>query len=142
MRTSSAPYVVDIDIPGDTLRLTPLPKRPEDTAVTASLGSNPDGESEEAEPQVGAKNEKTTEKSAADKSQALSPAPRIPKDRYVAPEMAQWARIYRIGHSLLMPTHVNDSKAMLFILDTGAFSNMMSDACGAHGNQGQLRRNG
>ena len=25
-----------------------------------------------------------------------------------------------------MPTHVNDSKAMLFILDTGAFSNMMS----------------
>ncbi|HEY4900542.1 MAG TPA: aspartyl protease family protein, partial [Terriglobales bacterium] len=53
-------------------------------------------------------------------------SPRLPKDRYVAPEMAKWARIYRVGHDLLMPTHVNDSKAMLFILDTGAFSNMMS----------------
>ena len=40
--------------------------------------------------------------------------------------MANWARIYRIGHDLLMPTHVNDSKAMLFILDTGASLNMMS----------------
>jgi hypothetical protein len=40
--------------------------------------------------------------------------------------MANWARIFRIGHDLLMPTHVNDSKAMLFVLDTGASVNMMS----------------
>ena len=40
--------------------------------------------------------------------------------------MAKWARVFRIGHGLLIPTHVNDSKVMLFMLDTGAFSNMMS----------------
>jgi hypothetical protein len=45
--------------------------------------------------------------------------------------MANWARIYRIGHDLLMPTHVNESKAMLFILDTGASLNMMSTRAAA-----------
>jgi hypothetical protein len=40
--------------------------------------------------------------------------------------MAQWARIYRIGHDLLIPTHVNDAPLMLFILDTGSFANMIS----------------
>ena len=41
--------------------------------------------------------------------------------------MAKWTPVYRINHDLLIPTHVNDSKTMLFILDTGAFSNMMSN---------------
>jgi tetratricopeptide (TPR) repeat protein len=119
-------YVVDIDIPGDMLRLTPLPKRPEEAQAKASLASEPDADSEAAEQPESTKDANPAGKSTTDKGPATSPAPRIPKDRYIAPEMAQWTRIYRIGHSLLMPTHVNDSKAMLFILDTGAFSNMMS----------------
>jgi predicted aspartyl protease/Tfp pilus assembly protein PilF len=117
-------YVVDIDIPGDMLRLSPLPKRPDDTNVKASLASESDSDVE-SEPES-AKDAKPEEKPAADKAVAALPAPRFPKDRYIAPEMAQWARIYRIGHSLVIPTHVNDSKTMLFILDTGAFSNLMS----------------
>jgi hypothetical protein len=40
--------------------------------------------------------------------------------------MAQWARIYRIGHDLLIRTHISDSPSMLFILDTGSFANMIS----------------
>jgi hypothetical protein len=40
--------------------------------------------------------------------------------------MAQWARIYRIGHDLLIRTHISDSPSMLFILDTGGFANMIS----------------
>lgn len=51
---------------------------------------------------------------------------RLPKDRYVAPQMASWSTVFRIGHTLLIPTRANDSKTMLFILDTGSFSNTMS----------------
>lgn len=119
-------YVVDIDIPGGMLRLTPLPKRPDESAAQTSLaseaGSEPD-EDEQAESSTGTGSE---ERPAPGKN-AAPPAPaRLPRDRYIAPEMANWARVYRLGHNLLIPTHVNDSKAMLFILDTGAFSNVLS----------------
>ncbi len=119
-------FVVDIDIPGDMLRLTPLPKRPEDSAVKVSLTSESDADTESEEQEASTPQPKPDEKSVADKSSAAPTPARLPKDRYIAPEMAKWARIYRIGHDLLMPTHVNDSKAMLFVLDTGAFSNMIS----------------
>src|SRR5271165_6098236 len=119
-------YVVDIDIPGDMLRLSPLPKRPEDTAVKASLASEADSDVDPAEHDGNAPQPKPDEKSVADKSAPAPPPARLPRDRYIAPEMTKWARIYRVGHDLLMPTHVNDSKTMLFVLDTGAFSNMMS----------------
>jgi hypothetical protein len=117
-------YVVDIDIPGDTLRLTPLPRRPDETQVKASLASESAGDSDDQE--EGPKEAKPEQKLAAEKNSASVPAHRIPKDRYIAPEMAQWARIYRIGHDLLIPTKVNDSHSMLFVLDTGAFTNTMS----------------
>lgn len=51
---------------------------------------------------------------------------RLPKDRYIAPEMSNWTRVFRFGHAMLVPTNVNDSKAMLFGLDTGAFNNILS----------------
>ena len=118
-------YIVDIDMPSGMLRLTPLPKRPGETAVKTSLASEegPEPDNEEQEESARPASE---EKSAADKSTASVPPVRLPKDRYTAPEMANWARVYRIGHQLLIPTRVNDSKAMLFILDTGAFSNLLS----------------
>ena len=124
-------YLVDIDIPGDMLRLSPLPRRPEDPNAKASLATGADSDADPEEQQASAPPSKLDEKSSADKTSAektsavVTPA-RLPKDRYIAPEMAKWARIYRIGHDLLIPTHVNDSKTMLFVLDTGAFANMMS----------------
>jgi predicted aspartyl protease/Tfp pilus assembly protein PilF len=119
-------YVVDIDIPADMLRLSPLPKRPEDSAAKASLASEADSNPDPDDQAESAKAPSPQEKPGPDKSPAPAASPRLPKDRYIAPEMAKWARIYRIGHDLLVPTHVNESKTMLFILDTGAFSNMMS----------------
>jgi hypothetical protein len=44
--------------------------------------------------------------------------------------MADWTKVFRFGHSILVPTSVNDSKAMLFGLDTGAFSNLRSERAG------------
>ncbi len=119
-------YVVDIDMPGDMLRLTPLPKRPDESATQTSLDSEADSESDKDEQEESSKGTAREEKPSPKKSATSPSAARLPRDRYTAPEMANWARVYRIGHNLLIPTHVNDSKAMLFILDTGAFSNMMS----------------
>lgn len=117
-------YLVDIDLPGMKLKLSPLPKRPEDAVAPKSLNS-------EGEDQANAerKEENSTEQdsrqprsSAADSK----PARRLPKDRYIAPEMANWTKVFRFGHMMLVPTFVNDSPAMLFGLDTGAFANILS----------------
>ena len=117
-------YVVDIDFPEEKLRLIPLPKRPEDANEKATLSSEAASDADDQTEATTAKPESKDGKSADEKVPAL----RIPKDRYIAPEMASWSRIFRIGHNLLMPTRVNDSKLMLFILDTGSFSNTMSPA--------------
>lgn len=47
-------------------------------------------------------------------------------DRYIAPEMKDYTPIFRFGHMLLIPTTVNDSTSMLFLIDTGAFDNMIT----------------
>ena len=115
-------YVVDIDFPVEKLRLSPLPKRPEDNEVKATLASESNSDADDDTEGHVAKSTAEEGKAAADPTPALH----IPKDRYVAPEMANWSRVFRIGHNLLVPTRVNESKTMLFILDTGAFSNTMS----------------
>ena len=53
-------------------------------------------------------------------------ARRFPKDRYVAPEMANWTRAFRFQGLMLVPTFVNDSPSMLFGIDTGGFTNLLS----------------
>jgi hypothetical protein len=40
--------------------------------------------------------------------------------------MVNWTKVFRFGHAMLVPTSVNDSKPMLFGLDTGAFTNVLS----------------
>jgi predicted aspartyl protease len=52
-------------------------------------------------------------------------APRV-HDRYTAPEMKDYTQIFRFGHTLLIPTHVNDSAPMLFLIDTGGFDNAIT----------------
>ncbi len=113
-------YIVDVDIPASMLRLSPLPKRPDDAAkAEASLSSESRSDSDQQD-------DAASDQKFAEKNTQKPAAPTPPKDRFVAPEMANWARVYRVSHDLLMPTHVNDSKTMLFILDTGASLNMMS----------------
>jgi tetratricopeptide (TPR) repeat protein len=121
-------YLIDIDLPGMRLKLSPLPKRPEDTVAPTSL--NTEGEeqanAEQKENSVARQTSKEQSSSALDSKTARS----LPKDRYVAPEMADWTKVFRFGHNVLVPTSVNDSKPMLFGLDTGAFSNILSVRAG------------
>jgi tetratricopeptide (TPR) repeat protein len=59
---------------------------------------------------------------------AHSAAPRNLHDRYVAPEMKDYTKIFLIGHALLIPTSVNSFPTKLFLIDTGSFDNTLSVA--------------
>jgi len=121
-------YLIDIDLPGMRLKLSPLPKRPEDTVAPKSLNS--EGEEQSNAEQKEDSGNEPTPKDQKSPPPISKPARRLPKDRYIAPEMADWTKVFRFGHSILVPTSVNDSKAMLFGLDTGAFSNLLSVRAG------------
>jgi tetratricopeptide (TPR) repeat protein len=121
-------YLVDIDLPGMKLKLSPLPKRPEDAVAPKSLNS-------EGEEQANAEQKEDSDASQAapktpNGTAPLKPTRNLPKDRYIAPEMSDWTKVFRFGHTILVPTSVNDSPFMLFGLDTGAFSNLLSVRAG------------
>jgi hypothetical protein len=86
-------YVVTLDIPSRVLRLDPLPKRPDDTGAAGPA----------------------LDTSGADMEDTVTP-----RNRYVAPEMANWTKIFRSGHDLIFPTNINGGPTRLFIMDTGA----------------------
>ena len=44
-------------------------------------------------------------------------------DRTFSPDMKDFDRVFSYGHMLLIPTKVNKSEPLLFLLDTGAFVN-------------------
>jgi tetratricopeptide (TPR) repeat protein len=127
-------YLIDIDIPGQKLRLSPLPKRPEDATARTALNTDdesvttpeekPATEGEKASSSNSSREPPTREARRA--PQDATPESRLPKDRYIAPDMASWTKIFRFGHQLLIPTLVNDSKPLLFLIDTGAGLNMLS----------------
>jgi tetratricopeptide (TPR) repeat protein len=68
----------------------------------------------------------------------LNPLPKNPEstgndeealDRYIAPEMQSFTKIYRFGHDLVLPATLGTAKKNatgLFILDTGSFANTIS----------------
>ncbi len=100
--------LVTLDYPMRRLDLGPLPPRPQETSpAKPSLDTN-------------------TAEDAGAKSGADPKADAGPQDRYIAPEMKDWTRIYRIGHQLIIPAALNQSKPKLFILDTGAFTTSIS----------------
>lgn len=43
-------------------------------------------------------------------------------DRYIAPEMQSYTRVFRFGHLLLLPTKLNDTVSKLFLIDTGSLT--------------------
>jgi tetratricopeptide (TPR) repeat protein/predicted aspartyl protease len=96
-----AHYLVTVDFPGRELRLTELPKRPDDPA-----------------------NEKPVRLEEASSAAGDSD----PEDRYVAPEMESYTTVFRFGHMLLVPTALNDCDAprKLFLIDTGSDHNHIS----------------
>src|SRR5581483_10069457 len=83
---------------------SPLPQQPDD--VTAPKSLNSEGESQSTAEQY----EKPAADAGADKKADETRRP-VPRDRYIAPEMANWTKVFRFGHMLLVPTNVNESKA-------------------------------
>jgi hypothetical protein len=117
-------YLIDIDIPGQKLRLSPLPKRPDEAAAPTALNSA--GETRGA-PEDNVENGGAEQPSPNPAKPAnLAANPHLPKDAYVAPEMARWTRVFRFGHMLLIPTRVDGFGPMLFMIDTGSFTNILS----------------
>jgi len=93
--------LVTLDYPMHKVVLGPLPPRPDETSVAqaATLSTNQDeNDGPDAEPH----------------------------DRYIAPEMKDWSKVYRLGHNLVIPASLNRSTTKLFILDTGAFATTIS----------------
>ena len=93
-------FVVTLDFPASELRLSPLPPRPDEAAETPTLGTDGDA--------------------------AGATVAQTRKDRYVAPEMANWDKVFRSGHQLIVPTYIGKAPVKLFILDTGAGQNLIS----------------
>ena len=113
-------FLVDIDFPNEKLRLRELPKRPDDNAR-----SNLKLESDEDEESEGPASE---DANASKSSTESKPQVSGPQDRYLAPEMQSYTKIFRFGHFLLVPTAVGEVPGKLFLLDSGAFSNHITPA--------------
>jgi tetratricopeptide (TPR) repeat protein len=123
-------YLIDIDLPAEKLRLSPLPKRPDETVAPTALNSEGESRSNPDDTAEGAGDQKAESSGDASKTAKVAPAPRLPKDRYVAPEMKGWTPVFHFGHQLLIQTVVNDSKPMLFLIDTGSSLNLLSTLAG------------
>ena len=117
-----AHFLVDIDLPGSRLVLSLLPKRPSDTITPPALNSEVN--------ELANTEQKESPDTAQTATEKVSSSHRLPQDRYIAPEMAKWTRVFRINHYLLVPTNVNDAPPALFILDTGAFDNVLAVRAG------------
>ena len=115
-------YLVTVDLLWQKLRLAPLPTRPGEKERQASLLTDSDsgnGESEASKPaSEGQPKAGTTNASAT--------PPSGPQDRYIAPEMQSYTKIFRFGHELLIPTKVGKAEPKLFLIDTGATFNSIS----------------
>jgi tetratricopeptide (TPR) repeat protein len=89
-------FLVELDMPNRKMRLSELPPRPNEEPAQTSLGSG-----------------------------QPAATPRF-YDRYVAPEMQNYTRIFRINHMLLIPTEMNNSVGKLFLIDTGSLMNIVT----------------
>ena len=119
-------YLIDIDLPAGKLRLSPLPKRPDDKAAPTALNSEGEARSNPDDSPEGGGDQKADSAGTASKSADAVPRLRQPRDRYVAPEMKGWTPVFRFGHQLLIVSAVNNSKPMLFLIDTGSQLNFLS----------------
>jgi len=112
-------FLVDIDFPNEKLKLSELPRRPDDPVSGANLKLESEEDEESEEP--ASENARASSSPKDSKAKASGP-----QDRYIAPEMQSYTRVFRFGHLLLVPTSVGDVPGKLFLLDTGAFLNQIT----------------
>ncbi len=114
-------FLVELDFAHQKLRLSELPKRPEQSTQNLSLSP------EEDEPNGADTQSSETQDKRDATPAAAKPADKGPFDRYISPEMKNYSQIIRFGHLLLIPTWVNDDKiARFFLIDSGGFTTTMS----------------
>ncbi len=88
-------YLVDLNMPDRKVKLTQLPRFPDQAAsTTAGLATSTN-------------------------------AHRVLHNRYAPPEMKDYSPILLFGHNMLIPTIVNSTGPNLFIIDTGSWDSMM-----------------
>lgn len=93
-------WLVTLDYANTKLALEPLPPRPEEPQARA-LNSLAEGESDGEEYK--------------------------PRDRYIAPQMTDWLRVIRIGHTILLPARVGKTTDQRYLIaDTGASTSLLS----------------
>jgi len=54
-------------------------------------------------------------------------------NRWIPPQFSEYERVFRFGHMLLVPTMINKSAPMMFLVDTGGWDNFVTPAA-AKGN--------
>jgi hypothetical protein len=108
-------FLVDLDFPVERVRLTQLPKRPTDSTSTVALQTESDDSVLKGE----------EEDTSENPDQQASSVRKEPQNRYIAPEMQSFTKVYRFGHDLPVTTYVGEENAppRLFLLDTGGFDN-------------------
>lgn len=129
-------YLVTLDFLSQKLKLEELPQRPGEMSAPAALASQQEDENaDETSPGDDRGKAATGESKPGDskttdsKTSDAKPQPAAasgPQDRYVAPEMQNYTKIFRFGHELLIPTRVGDLSPKLFLIDTGAMMNTIS----------------
>lgn len=117
-------FLVDIDFPNEKLKLSPLPARPGASQTNVTLKSEEDDSDDDAT--NGDDAQKSSDPKSASKLTSSGP-----QDSYIAPEMKNYNRIYRFGHSLLITTGISQSDKgkflqKLFLIETGSLNNFIS----------------
>lgn len=113
-------FLVDIDFPAEKLRLSPLPGRPGEAEKKPVLAS----ESDDSDDDDSGEPKPASDDKPAQSAPAKTASGR--QDRYIAPEMQNYARVYRFGHHLLVPTSIGNVPRKLFLVDTGSTLNLIA----------------
>lgn len=115
-------FLVDIDFPNEKLRLKQLPRPPDHSQSSPLKLHSDEGDDWETDVPGG--------EGISISSPASDAPPRDfgPRDRYIAPEMQSYTRVFRFGHLLLVPTTIGGAPGKLFLLDSGAFNNHITPA--------------
>jgi predicted aspartyl protease/Flp pilus assembly protein TadD len=125
-------FLVTLDYPGRKLLLDPLPTRPGDQAGAGQklkTDDDEDADNQGQDQEQGQQRQQSgTEGAGAKPAGTASAAPAFhgPYDRYIAPEMHDWTKVFRVEHDLILPAELNNSKVKLFIMDTGAWTTIIS----------------
>jgi predicted aspartyl protease len=115
-------FLVTLDYPVRKLILGRLPPRPGDTTLPSPTLETASSSGDDPSSRVS-----DSATSAPPERKATSGL----HDRYIAPEMKNWTRVYRAGHYLIVPAALNNTSQKLFILDTGAFTTSIAPSAAA-----------